>query len=288
MEVPKIPKEFLGPGRAIKMHIKISNSLAEIVKATEKEKSPKSRGKYFKARTYMHDGFLIIAGLYQEAKLGMNDYLSLHYSDRRERNFLTNLFCEVFGELPGDRRKPTPTKPFRRQITYCCNQVLNVLRELTENNSLPPYELLNSEERKRLYLRGFLYRGVSISHTTRKVKTTGLLRKLPLAFIYSFPKKIELVRKIGNMLREFSIRFTECSEGLYSGNLGSLNRMLSLELLNPLARDKLEGLLEDYQNYWNSPELTLSENADFPRALNALGRKKRDEILERRIGETDE
>ncbi len=255
--------------------------MVEIVEAALKSKPIKSRGKYFGVPTFMQDSFLFIAGIYQEAKLRMTNYLSLYYSDKSEGRFLINLFDEVFGELPGDRSKPTPTKPYRRQLTYCCNQVLDVLREITQNNFHPPYTLLSTRERKLLYLKGFLFKGATVSYRSRRVKSTNLPRKLPMINIYAFPGKIDLVRKICEMLKSFSINSIEFSEGLRVENMKSLKKILSFKLLNPAALEKLDVLLKDFRSYWNNPRLVLARSADFPSALNAIGRERMDKVMNR-------
>ncbi|MFH1290571.1 MAG: hypothetical protein ABIH92_04130 [Nanoarchaeota archaeon] len=265
-------------------------SLSEAVNGSLEVVPQRSRGttKIYSLSTFMHERFPSIVGLYQAKKSRIRNHLSFYYSDSRVRAFLDDLFFDVFGELPSDRPANLPRWPDKRRVMFCSNQVLHVVRTLTGDNSHPPYSILDSLERKVNYLGGFLYRAATVTYGVRPMASTHNERRRPRVDVNASSEKLELLKKIKTLMARLSIRTKECIDGLYVMNVRSLNRIVSLGLLSPSAGDKLEGLLDEFRNYWSSPDLVLVGNPGVRGMLNRLGRKKADGILERNSEEIDE
>ena len=265
-------------------------SLSEAVNSSLEVVPQRRRGtiKIYSLSTFMHKRFPAVVGLYQSQKSKIKNHLAFYYSDSRVRVFLDDLFFDVFGELPSNRPANLPRWPNKRRMMFCSNQVLHVVRTLTGNNSHPPYSILDSLEKTINYLRGFLYRAATVTYNVRPMTSTQNERRKPRINVNASSEKLELLKKLKTLMAGLSIRARECTDGLYVVNVRSLNRVVSLELLSPYVGDRLESLLEEFRNYWSSPNLVLVENPDVRGMLNRLGREKVDGILERNSGEIDE
>ncbi|MEK6826223.1 MAG: hypothetical protein AABX08_03640 [Nanoarchaeota archaeon] len=208
----------------------------------------------FGESTFSKDAFLFIIGLYQEAKLRMRGYLEMVYSNPSEGRFYNELFQNVFEELPSDRPRPTQKKPNRRRIIFNRDQVTEVVKYLTGNNEHPPYILLDSRTRMLLYLRGFLFRGLNVTHSNDHSSTKIYSRKRPKAILRYPQEKSGLVHKIQKLLGEnFDINSVDFENGFGIFDLASLKKLIDLNLVRYKVGKKLQELLKGMERCSNQP-----------------------------------
>ena len=219
-------------------------TLRDIVNKTLKEKRYIIHS--FNDIIFRNELFPFLVGLYQETKRKIDSYFYLVYRETIEREFLNNLFFNIFGKYPGDRKRSSEENEDRRIIRFSSGQVTDVIKELTGNNTHPPYLILTSKKRKLRYLGGFLYRGAKIYEEAVHLKRPNISKIWPRVYIYG-KTKTGLLRKIQDLLKEFDIFSANKKNGFTIYRLQSLKQLLTLKLLSPIQKNNLEILLTDLE-----------------------------------------
>lgn len=199
--------------------------------------------KSFPSSVFLSDDFLFLLGVYQETQRSISSPLQVQYVDWRDGECIGGLLAKVFDYLPSDLAWPSEKKPHRRRLIFHSEQVSDTIKELTEDNTCVPHHLIGeSIVRKKRYLQGYLYRGMSVTSVNRTTpygKGTIDIR----AWLKSLEEKKDLVHEVGSLLRSFSVDGRYTGPHLYVGKMASLQSLLDHNFLRYSQRDKLQDLL---------------------------------------------
>jgi len=207
--------------------------------------------KAFGESTFKTGSFLFLLGMWQEAKRRFNNDLTLVCSGLSEGRFYEDMYLGAFDELPGNKPYSSHRMPRGRKIRFYSEQVIEVAKELTGDNTHPPDLLLDSSEKRITYLKGFLYRGAKVSYQSVRRKTAKVLLRWPrVSFNYSESKQ-NLMEGVYRLLDRFSIKLAKGARGFSVKSVPSLRKLLDLNLLCYDASCKLTKLLRRFDEFWD-------------------------------------
>ena len=209
------------------MDIEMTNSLVEIVSNSLKKRLVI---KPYTLETFQHAVFPFVVGLYQEAKTTILSPFMAVYTSVLEGTFFNEIFFEIFGSYPGDKKRPSQSDPLRRSIRFYSTQIAEVICGITGDNKYPPNEILTDQNKKLLYLKGFLYRGAKVYSEFIWLRRKEKNKEVPRARIHG-RAKIDLLRRVQELLHEFQINTVNRRNGFAVYRLESLKQLIRLNLI---------------------------------------------------------
>jgi hypothetical protein len=151
--------------------------------------------------------------------------------------YYEDFFTELFGTAPQTVKRGEDGKEFYFYYPVLLAQI----RELTHDNTMPPYPVLEGLKDRRRYLNGFFTRAGHVGFHRRLIKSTSENRDYPYFGIKK--RNAVILPEIKKMLGEFRIQCISFPGTLVVQHLASMKNLLCARLLPSSKTRKLEEII---------------------------------------------
>ena len=165
--------------------------------------------------------------------------LTIYVKNEALFEYFHDFFTELFGVYP--QLVTRSNKNYNKEFCFYYPKLLEAIRQLTLNNTQPPYSLLKTENPILKYFRGFFYRTGHVGYHARMNERTLKPKKYPYVIINK--RNTNLLSGIVTLLNSLKIRVLSYPCSIIIQHKDALDKLLNLRLLPTIKQEYLESLV---------------------------------------------